>query len=148
MIDQDLAPTVSPDKTSRGGVHKVGKMCSIQHSTHPVNRWQVKVLRLCGRRQWPSTALYTYHRPLFSFEGDIFPHNPWRTPALIFPDSISTFRERLLFMSAEAVLAPCSDISHLVLYFIFDGIIRYPAIRARWDRSFTRYLHIQTYYTA
>lgn len=23
MIDQDLAPTVSPDKTSRGDVHKV-----------------------------------------------------------------------------------------------------------------------------
>lgn len=131
MIDQGLAPTVSPDRTSRGDVHKIGRMCSIQRGTHSVNRWQVKVLRLCGIRQWPSTAPHTYHRSLFSFEGDISPHNPWRTPALIFPDSISTFRGRLLFMSAEAVLAPCSDVSRLALYFIFDGISRYPAIRVR-----------------
>lgn len=85
MIDQALALTASPDETSCGDVNKITNVPGA--TLQPLFR-QVAGKGFLSEHSCPPQPLYTYWRSLHSFERDIFPHCPWRTPSLIFPDSI------------------------------------------------------------
>lgn len=122
MIDQALAQTASPDKTSCGGNNKVRDVLDTTA--------QALFKQVTGEHlRWNTVTLYshcTYHRSRLSIET--FFHTILGGPRLLSSLTASSFSKRrllLLFMSAEAAPARCSDISPLsfLVYFWWNQLL-------------------------